>query len=77
MGSLGDRIEQEGARGNEMRTAPLSGLRARTSFLHDGRARTVHEAIVQHEGQGLPSRRRFQGLSPGEQQQLLDFLKTL
>ncbi len=77
MGSLGDRIEQEGAKGNEMRTAPLWGLRARTSFLHDGRARTVREAIVQHEGQGLPSRRRFQVLSPGEQQQLLDFLKTI
>jgi len=45
MGSLGDGIEQGQATGREMRTAPLWGLRLFTTFLHDGRARTIEEAI--------------------------------
>lgn len=46
MGSLGDGIVQGQATGTEMRTAPLWGLRLLTTFLHDGRARTVEQAIL-------------------------------
>lgn len=77
MGRLGDGIAQDGAQGGEMRTAPLWGLRARTTFLHDGRATSVRQAIEQHDGQGAPARRRFDGMKPAEQKQLLDFLQTL
>jgi CxxC motif-containing protein (DUF1111 family) len=41
MGSLGDGIVQGAAGATEMRTAPLWGLRGRTTFLHDGRAATL------------------------------------
>src|SRR5262245_48725954 len=41
MGSLGDGIAQGDASGDEMRTSPLWGLRIITTFLHDGRARTI------------------------------------
>jgi CxxC motif-containing protein (DUF1111 family) len=77
MGRLGDGIEQDGAKGREMRTAPLWGLRARTSFLHDGRAASVREAIAQHHGEGARSRQRFEALKPAEQQQLLSFLQSV
>jgi CxxC motif-containing protein (DUF1111 family) len=50
MGRLGDGIEQGDASTREMRTAPLWGLRARTALLHDGRAKSVSEAITQHDG---------------------------
>jgi CxxC motif-containing protein (DUF1111 family) len=60
-----------------MRTAPLWGLRARTSFLHDGRAATVREAIAQHDGEGAKSRQRFEALKSAEQQQLLAFLQSI
>lgn len=77
MGSLGDGIEQGQARGEEMRTAPLWGLRIQPSFLHDGRAATVEEAILQHEGQGLESRNQFRLLTMQNRAKLLDFLNSL
>ena len=77
MGRLADGIEQDGAKGREMRTAPLWGLRARSAFLHDGRAPTVREAIQQHDGEALKARQRFLALKPSEQQQLLAFLQSI
>lgn len=76
MGELADGIAQAGADTNEMRTAPLWGLRARTSFLHDGRASTVIEAINQHAGEAARSQQLFSELSEGEQQQLVEYLNS-
>ena len=77
MGSLNDGISQSGATGHEMRTAPLWGARIRKSFLHDGRARTLRDAILAHDGQGLAARERFARLPAREQAQLLDFIDSL
>jgi CxxC motif-containing protein (DUF1111 family) len=77
MGTLNDGIAQPPANGQEMRTAPLWGARIRTSFLHDGRAKTIADAILAHDGQGLAARNRFATLSAREQEQLLDFINTL
>jgi len=77
MGSLGDGIEQAGASGTQMRTAPLWGLRVAPSLLHDGRASTIEEAIVAHDGQARRSRQRFTGLRAHERQALLEFLESL
>jgi CxxC motif-containing protein (DUF1111 family) len=77
MGGLGDGIEQGQARGTEMRTMPLWGLRERESFLHDGRTRSLTEAIGAHAGQGQAARDEFEALSGPEVQQLLEFLQSL
>jgi CxxC motif-containing protein (DUF1111 family) len=77
MGSLNDGIAQAPATGQEMRTAPLWGARIRTSFLHDGRARTIQEAILAHDGQGLTARNLFATLSARERAQLLAFIDSL
>jgi CxxC motif-containing protein (DUF1111 family) len=77
MGSLNDGIAQPPATGQEMRTAPLWGARIRTSFLHDGRAKTVRDAILAHDGQGLAARNRFATLRAREQAQLLEFINSL
>jgi CxxC motif-containing protein (DUF1111 family) len=77
MGSLNDGIAQSGATGQEMRTAPLWGARIRTSFLHDGRAKTLGDAILAHDGQGLAARNRFAGLSERDQADLLAYINTL
>jgi CxxC motif-containing protein (DUF1111 family) len=77
MGTLGDGIEQGIGSATEMRTAPLWGLRVQTAFLHDGRASTVEEAIVQHAGQGRFSRSKFLKLSQQERAELLAFLNSL
>ena len=77
MGTLGDGIVQSAAGANEFRTAPLWGLRASAPYLHDGRARTMDDAIRQHDGEAKNSRDRYLQLTPQQRQQLLDFLGTI
>jgi len=77
MGSLGDGIVQGAATGREHRTAPLWGLRAVTRYLHDGRAATLEQAILAHDGQGKASRDRFSALDSRERSRLLAFLNSL
>lgn len=77
MGPLGDGIEQGTGRGQEMRTPPLWGLRLQPVLLHDGRADTVEQAILMHDGQGRPARDRFINLPAAGKQRLVAFLKSL
>jgi CxxC motif-containing protein (DUF1111 family) len=77
MGSLGDGIEQGDATGSEMRTAPLWGLRVRNSFLHDGSATTIEDAILAHDGQGEDARNLFSALSSKDTEKLMAFLNSL
>ena len=80
---LGDNYPQGVASGQEWRTAPLWGIgllnavSAGTRYLHDGRARTLEEAVLWHGGQGAASRDRFKALSADDRQKLLDFLRSL
>ena len=48
-----------------MRTAPLRGLRRITTYLHDGRATTLEQAILAHDGQARKARDRFAALGAG------------
>jgi CxxC motif-containing protein (DUF1111 family) len=77
MGSLGDGIVQGGAGATEMRTTPLWGLGAATSFLHDGRTSSLADAISAHDGQASIARDRFLALSASRRAQLLAFLRSL
>ncbi len=77
MGTLGDGIAQGDAGVREMRTAPLWGLRASAPYLHDGRARSVDEAIQAHAGEASVARDRYQRLAPTQRSQLLEFLNSL
>jgi CxxC motif-containing protein (DUF1111 family) len=77
MGRLGDGIEQGLAKGSEMRTAPLWGLRFQTSYLHDSRSTTLENAIRQHAGQGTASADKFRKLSAADRTALLAFLNSL
>jgi CxxC motif-containing protein (DUF1111 family) len=62
---------------SEFRTAPLMGVRLATSFLHDGRAKTLDEAVRLHGGEALRSRRQFEVLSTEQRQALLEFVRSL
>ena len=78
MGSLGDGIGRQGiATGLEMRTAPLWGLRELTTLLHDGRATSIDQAILAHDGQGRAARDRFAALDANRKAALLRFLGSL
>ncbi|HKD16436.1 MAG TPA: di-heme oxidoredictase family protein [Thermoanaerobaculia bacterium] len=77
MGSLGDGITQNLATGKLMRTAPLWGLRRVTAYLHDGRASTLPEAILAHDGQGKKARNRYAAMPVYEKAWLAAFLNSL
>lgn len=71
------------ADGKEWRTAPLwgVGLFEKTNgtpyYLHDGRARTLEEAILWHGGEAQNARNKFMALSKGDRDNLIRFLKSL
>jgi CxxC motif-containing protein (DUF1111 family) len=79
---LADNFPQGVASGQQWRTAPLWGLGLLSSinpnvrYLHDGRARTVEEAILWHGGQGAASRARFEQMSADDRSSLIEFVKS-
>jgi CxxC motif-containing protein (DUF1111 family) len=73
----GDGIEQEAARGEEIRTPALWGVRFRRPLLHDGSAPSVEDAIARHQQEAARSVKAYQSLSPGERRILLAFLNSL
>jgi CxxC motif-containing protein (DUF1111 family) len=77
MGRLGDGITQDQAGAREMRTAPLWGVRLSAPYLHDGRAPNIQSAITAHDGEGAPSRDRFNKLKPADRALLLQFVQSL
>ena len=81
MGSgLADNVSQGGAGGDQFRTAPLWGLGQRIFLLHDGRTTNLLTAIEAHASNGseaTPVEDNFDGLTTTQQQQILDFLRSL
>jgi CxxC motif-containing protein (DUF1111 family) len=81
MGSgLADNVSQGGAGGDQFRTAPLWGLGQRIFLLHDGRTTNLLTAIDNHEGSGSEASNveyNFDNLTSTQQQQVLDFLRSL
>lgn len=71
------------ANGREWRTAPLWGIgltktvNGREVYLHDGRARTLQEAILWHGGEAMAARNAFTGLEKQDRRKLLKFLESL
>jgi CxxC motif-containing protein (DUF1111 family) len=78
---LADGISQGQATSREFRTAPLWGLGQRIFFLHDGRTRDLKRAIQEHESSGSEAnrvvRKFFRELSQPQQQDILNFLRSL
>ncbi|GAB7129298.1 hypothetical protein JCM19000A_38060 [Silvimonas sp. JCM 19000] len=81
--ALADSYAEGVASNQEWRTAPLWGLGLQVSinpnvrYLHDGRARTVEEAILWHGGQGTAARDRFKKLPAADRAQLIEFVNSL
>lgn len=71
------------ATGSEWRTQPLWGLgllqktTGTAFYLHDGRARTIEEAILWHNGEASKAKQAFVGLTSRERNQLINFLNSL
>ncbi|MDD1015226.1 c-type cytochrome [Pseudomonas sp. TNT2022 ID1025] len=71
------------ADGREWRTPPLWGLglleqiNPGAGYLHDGRARTLEEAVLWHGGEGAVARERFKALEANDRWALRAFLQSL
>ncbi|WP_437910001.1 di-heme oxidoredictase family protein [Sorangium sp. So ce327] len=77
---LADGLADESASSVAWRTAPLIGVRHSTSYLHDGRARTIEQAILLHDGPGseaAASVAAFRALSYEDRGALIDFVRSL
>jgi CxxC motif-containing protein (DUF1111 family) len=77
---LADGVQDESAGSDEWRTAPLIGLRFQRTFLHDGRALTLEDAVLMHDGPGSQASEsvaRFRGLTDAERTALLGFVGSL
>jgi CxxC motif-containing protein (DUF1111 family) len=73
----GDGILQASAKGEEIRTPALWGLRLRRPLLHDGSASTIEEAIERHSREGELARRGFSQLRETDRVLLMAFLRSL
>lgn len=81
---LADGRPSFGASGQEWRTPPLWGIgliktvNKHTQYLHDGRARSIEEAILWHGGEAQGARDRFVQETPkADREALLAFLRSL
>jgi CxxC motif-containing protein (DUF1111 family) len=78
--NLADGVSQGGAGPDQFRSAPLWGLGQRIFFLHDGRTTDLLDAIKEHASSGSEANgviSNFKQLSPQQQQDLLNFLRSL
>ena len=80
---LADHRPEGVANGREWRTAPLWGIgltpvvNGHSQYLHDGRARSLLEAVLWHGGEAQPQRDAVVGLSAADRAALLRFLESL
>jgi len=80
---LADGVYEYEATGNEWRTPPLWGIglqkriTGQQRFLHDGRARSITEAILWHGGEAKFAQEKFKQLNKTERQALLMFVKSI
>jgi CxxC motif-containing protein (DUF1111 family) len=77
---LADNVSQGNAGGDQFRTAPLWGLGQRIFLLHDGRTTNLLTAIQDHASHGSEAttvEEQFFELNSTQQQEILDFLRSL
>lgn len=62
---------------NKIRTAPLWGVRLQPRLMHDGASLTFRDAILRHGGEAKHVTQKFEKLSSGDQEAIIEFLKSL
>ena len=80
---LADKRPEGDADGREWRTAPLWGIgltptvNGHSQYLHDGRARSLMEAILWHGGEAESQRNAFATLLKTDRDKLIRFVESL
>ena len=75
----GDGIVQNAGQGsaNQLRTAPLWGIRGRNRLMHEGLNITIFDSIQLHAGQATAARNNFNALTAGQRNDLIAFVLSL
>lgn len=63
--------------GSEYRTQPLWGVRLHGPWLHDGRADSLHDAILLHGGESQSIKEAYEALPAVDQEAVIRFLEAL
>lgn len=80
---LADNLGEGSASGSEWRTPPLwgigltDGVSGGEAYLHDGRARTLDEAIRWHGGEAEAAKQAYEAMSQDQKDDVIAFLKSL
>jgi mono/diheme cytochrome c family protein len=78
MGSgLAESIDEVGTGASVWMTRNLWGVGSTAPYLHDGRATTLTEAILEHGGEAAASKNAFVALTLGSQKDLIAYLNNL
>ena len=75
-----DGLADGSATSRQWKTPPLIALRLMHTYLHDGRANSIADAIAQHDNEGSEAHdsiARFNALTPAQQQTLIDYVDGL
>ena len=81
--ALADNMDDEGASRAEWRTAPLwniglsAGVSGGEGYLHDGRARTLEEAILWHGGEAEQAKENFRNMPAADRSAVIKFIRSL
>ena len=80
---LADSMAEGDVTGAEWRTAPLwnigltAGVAGGEGYLHDGRARTIEEAILWHGGEAEQAKENFRKMSATDREAVVKFIRSL
>ena len=74
---LAESIDETGTGKSVWLTKELWGVGSTAPYLHDGRATTLTEAILEHGGEAAAAKESFELLALADQEALIAFLDNL
>lgn len=74
---LAENVDEKGTGASVWLTAELWGVGSTAPYLHDGRATTLTEAILEHDGEAAGARAAFRSLTASDRADLIAFLNNL
>jgi CxxC motif-containing protein (DUF1111 family) len=74
---IAESIDETGTGSSVFMTENLWGVGSTPPYLHDGRATTLTEAILFHDGQATQARTEFLAMSDNDKHDIVSFLQNL
>jgi hypothetical protein len=75
--AVAEEVDEQGTGASVFMTENLWGVGSTAPYMHDGRATTITEAILEHGGEAQTSRNNFVALSTSDKKDVITFLNNL